>query len=184
MVELVRKRRIEPGQVISIEAEVFQLCYDFAGGGHCGVDKVIQTKEEADHSLPYLLSVALIDGDVTPAQFTPERIGRPDVQTLLKKVSTRPNSLFTNQYPRQMPARITVRLLDGDVIEHQVQDYLGLASRPFTWEESVEKFDQLVAGRADEGLVPEIKGAVRSLETIQARDLTALLGRVAGPSAG
>ena len=37
------------------------------------------------------------------------------------------------------------------MIEHEVQDYPGLASRPFTWEESVEKFDKLVAGRADEG---------------------------------
>jgi hypothetical protein len=40
-----------------------------------------------------------------------------------------------------------------------------------------------VAGRADEGLLREIKGAVRSLETIQARDLTALLGRVEGSPA-
>src|SRR5260370_3529740 len=36
--------------------------------------KVIHTKEEADHSLPYLLAAALLDGDVMPAQFKPERI--------------------------------------------------------------------------------------------------------------
>jgi 2-methylcitrate dehydratase PrpD len=53
MVELVKKHKIDSGNVCSIEAEVFQLCYDFAGGGHYGTDKVIQTKEQADHSLPY-----------------------------------------------------------------------------------------------------------------------------------
>jgi 2-methylcitrate dehydratase len=184
MVELVRENKIDPGKVVSIEAEVFQLAYDFAGGGLYGIDKGIQTKEQADHSLPYLLGVALLDGDVMPAQFKPERIVRPDVQSLLKKVSVRPNHEYTELYPQKMPAKVTVRLQDGTVFEHEVQDYPGLASRPFTWEESVEKFDRLVAGRADEGLSHEIKDAVRSLESIQVRDLMRLLSSVKAESAG
>jgi 2-methylcitrate dehydratase len=178
MVELVEQNKIDPAKVVSIEAEVFQLAYDFAGGGLYGTDKVIRTKEQADHSLPYLLAVALLDGDVQPAQFKPDRIVKPDVQALLRKVSVRPNHEYTEEYPAKMPAKITVRLQDGKVIEHEVQDYPGLASRPFTWEQSVEKFDRLVAGRADKGLSEEIKDAVRSLESIQVRDLMPLLGRV------
>ena len=176
MVELAKQNKIDPSKVVSIEAEVFQLCYDFAGGGLFGVDKVVETKEQADHSLPYLLAVALLDHDVMPAQFTPERIIKPDVQGLLKKVSVRPNHEYTDQYPRKMHAKITVRLKDGKTIEHEVQDYPGLASHPFTWEESVDKFDQLVAGRLDQGLREEIQDAVRSLESIQVGDLTKLLG--------
>jgi 2-methylcitrate dehydratase len=178
MVELVKQNKIDPAKVVSIEADVFQLAYDFAGGGLYGTDKVIRTKEQADHSLPYLLAVSLLDGDVQPAQFKPDRIVKPDVQALLKKVSVRPNHEITEEYPAKMPAKITVRLQDGKVIEHQVQDYPGLASRPFTWVDSVEKFDRLVAGRADKGLSEEIKDAVRSLESIQVRDLMLLLGRV------
>jgi 2-methylcitrate dehydratase len=178
MVELARQIKIDPSKVVSIEADVFQLAYDFAGGGLYGVDKVIRTKEQADHCLPYLLAVALLDGDVMPAQFQPGRIARADVQQLLKKVSVRPNQEYTEEYPAKMPAKIMVRLQDGTVIEHEVQDYPGLASRPFTWEEEVEKFDSLVAGRADEGLFGEIKDAVRSIENIQVRDLMKLLGGV------
>jgi 2-methylcitrate dehydratase len=178
MVELGSQNKIDPGKVISVEAEVIQLAYDFAGGGLYGIDKVIRTKEQADHSLPYLLAVALLDGDVMPAQFAPDRIIKSDVQGLLKKVSVRPNREFTEVYPAKMPAKITVRLQDGQVIEHEVQDYPGLASDPFTWEESVAKFDRLVAGRVDDVLVREIKDAVLSLENIQARDLTKLLGNV------
>jgi 2-methylcitrate dehydratase len=178
MVELAKQNKIDPSKIASIEAEVFQLAYDFAGGGLYGTDRVIQSKEQADHSLPYLLAVALLDGDVQPAQFKPDRIIKADVQGLLKKVSVRPNHEYTDEYPAKMPAKITVRLQDGKVIEHEVQDYPGLASHPFTWEESVEKFDRLVAGRADEGLSREIKDAVHSLENIQAGDLMKLLGRV------
>ena len=178
MVELVRQNKLDPGKVISIEADVFQLAYDFAGGGLYGIDKVIRTKEQADHSLPYLLAVALLDGDVMPAQFKPDRITRADVQGLLKKVSVRPNHEYTAEYPKKMPAKITVRLQDGRVIEHEVQDYPGLASDPFTWEDEVEKFDSLVTGRVDEVLSGEIKDAVQSVENIQVRDLMKLLGSV------
>jgi 2-methylcitrate dehydratase len=182
MVEIAGQNRLDPNKIVSIELEVFQLAFDFAGGGLYGVDKVIRTKEQADHNLPYLLSVALIDGDVTPAQLMPGRIAKPDVQALLKKVSVRSNDEFTAQYPRKMPAKITIRLQDGSVIEHQVQDYPGLASRPFKWEESVEKFDRLVVGRVDAALSREIKAAVLSLESIQARDLVKLLSYAKAPS--
>jgi len=146
------------------------------------MDKVVRTKEQADHNLPYLLAVALLDGDVMPAQFKPDRIIKPDVQGLLKKVSVRPNHDYTDLYPRKMPAKITIRLADGQVINHEVQDYPGLASHPFTWEDSVEKFDRLVDGRVDIGLSREIKDAVRSLENIQVRDLTKLLSSVKAES--
>jgi 2-methylcitrate dehydratase len=108
MVELVRRNKLDPGKVVSIEANVIRIAHDFAGGGLYGVDKVVRTKEQADHSLPYLLAVALLDGDVMPAQFEPDRIMRADVQQLLKKVSVRPDQEFTDQYPAKMPARIIV----------------------------------------------------------------------------
>jgi 2-methylcitrate dehydratase len=178
MVELVKQNKVDPTKVVSIEAEVTRITYDFAGGGLYGVDKVVQTKEQADHNLPYLLAVAMLDGDVMPAQFEPDRIIRADVQQLLKKVSVRPDHEFTELYPAKMPAKITVRFQDGTVIEHEVQDFPGMPSDPFTWEDSVEKFDRLVAGRADESVIGEIKDAVRSLESIQVKDLMLLLGRV------
>jgi 2-methylcitrate dehydratase len=186
MVELVRQNRaglsvaevFNPGQVASIAAEVTQMTYDFAGGGLYGVDKEVRIKEQADHNLSYLLAVALLDGNVMPAQFTPERINRSDVQALLKKVSAKPNQAYTEQYPRRMPAKITVRLQDGTIFEHEVQDYPGLPCHPFTWEDSVEKFDQLVTGRIDDYLSEDIKDAVRSLENIRVKDLTKLLDHV------
>ncbi len=186
MVELVRQNRaalsvadgFNPSQVASIAAEVPQMTYDFSGGGLYGVDKEVRIKEQADHNLGYLLAVALLDGNVMPAQFTPERINRSDVQALLEKVSAKPNPAYTEQYPRRMPAKITVRLHDETIFEHEVQDYPGLPCHPFTWEDSVEKFDQLVTGRIDDYLSEDIKDAVRSLENIRVKDLTKLLDHV------
>jgi len=186
IIELVRQNKkalsvgqgFDPQKVASIEAEVPKITYDFTGGGLYGVDKEVRTKEQADHSLPYLLAVAFLDGNVMPAQFAPDRIGKPDVQTLMKKVSAKANQEYTAMYPREIPVKITIRLRDGTTFEHEVLDYPGMASHPFTWEDAVEKFDPLVAGRIDNDLSREIKDAVRSIENIQVRDLMALLSRV------
>ncbi|MCU1428236.1 MAG: 2-methylcitrate dehydratase, partial [Actinomycetia bacterium] len=171
MIELARQHPFDPSKVVSIEADVTRIAYDFTGGGLYGLDAVIETKEQADHSLPYVLSVALLDGNVTPAQFAPNRIARSDAQTLLKKISVRPNHEYTKEYPRKMPAKIVVRLQDGTTYEHEVQDYPGLASHPIAWEDAVEKFDRLVADRIDDALSREIKDAVRGLAGITVKDL-------------
>jgi len=168
----------DPTTIVSIDAEVTQITYDFTGGGLYGTEAAVTSKEQADHDLRYLLAVALLDGKVMPAQFTRQRVTSPDVQALLQKVSARPNASYTAQYPNRMPAKITVRLKDGTTLEHEVQDCPGMPSDPFTWKDAVEKFDQLVADRIDSDLANEIMDAVHSLEHIKVKDLMALLARI------
>ena len=88
MIELVAANKprldvaagFDPGTIASIEAEVPQITYDFAGGGQYGSLTDVRTKEQADHDLRYLLAVALLDGNVMPAQFAAgphHQAGRP-----------------------------------------------------------------------------------------------------------
>jgi 2-methylcitrate dehydratase len=178
MLELRKTQAIAPADVESIENDTFQDAYDFMGGGRFGPKTDVHTKEQADHSLPYLLSVALLDGDVQPAQLAPERIAKPDVQELLRKVKVRPDESFTARYPSETPSRVTVRLTNGKSDTHEVNTYPGFATRPFTWHELEVKLDYLAAARADEGLRKEIAAAVRSLESIRVKDLMKLLAVV------
>jgi 2-methylcitrate dehydratase len=94
----------------------------------------------------------------------------------------RPDNQYTREYPTHMPAKITVRLKDGTVRTHAAQGFPGMPSQPFTWQDAVDKFDALADGRLDNSLSDEIQNAVRSLETIQTRDLTGLLARVPCPA--
>jgi 2-methylcitrate dehydratase len=133
MLELRKAHAIDPGQVESIENDAFQDAYDFMGGGRFGPKTDVHTKEQADHSLPYLLAVALLDGSVEPAQLAPERIAKPDVQKLLQKVKVKPDESFTTRYPSETPSRVTIRLRSGMSYTHEVNDYPGFATRPFAW---------------------------------------------------
>ena len=179
--QLRAKHKIDPATIKSALAEVSQMTYDFSGGGAYGDSTVgINSKEQADHSLQYLIAVALIDGAVGPAQFDPARIGKDDVQQLLLKITAKPLDQFTQLYPGRMPARVTVETGDGKVTE-EVQDFPGMPDRPFTWDEVVDKFGALTEGRLDKGLCDEIVAAVKAMETTSARDLLGLLHRAPTP---
>jgi len=178
ILELHKIHPFDPAEAVSIEADVVQDTYDFTGGGRFGPKTNVHTKEDADHSLPYLLAVALLDRDVQTAQLNPERIAKPDVQSLLLKVSVKPDESFTARFPAEFPSRITVRLKSGQSFSHEVSNYPGFPTRPFSWEEISAKFDKLTAGHVGAQLSRDIKSAVRSLENIQVSDLTKLLAEV------
>ncbi len=46
-----------------------------------------KTRETADHSIPYLVAVALQDGAVTPVSFNPQRIGDPELHSLIARMN-------------------------------------------------------------------------------------------------
>src|SRR6266849_5115893 len=91
ILELREAHHLHAGEIERIEIDIFDVSYNIIGGGEEGNKYLVRTKEEADHSLPYMVAVALLDGEVTPAQYVPERIVREDVQSLLRKVTIRPD---------------------------------------------------------------------------------------------
>lgn len=183
LMELMQKNKINASDVISIEADVPQITFDFSGGGlYGGARAAISSKEQADHSLPYLLAVAMLDGQVMQPQFTQQRIMSSDVQNLLKKVIVRPDDSFTHRYPKEFCARIIVTQKNGSQCEHEVSNYPGMPSRPFSWDDSVDKFDRLTKGFMPDGLSNDIKSLVKDIENHKTSDLMNLLAKVPYPA--
>lgn len=160
-----------PEEIERIELDTFDVAHQIIGGGEEGDKTVIRTKEEADHSLPYLLAVAILDGEVMPEQYAPERIPRDDVQRLLRRVVVRPRADFSRRFPDEVPAEVRVVLRGGRILEARRSDYEGFLTRPASWEAAVRKFERLAASFPSSG----ITGAVANLESIQVAELTRLL---------
>src|SRR5262249_51255495 len=160
------------------EIEIFDVAFHIIGGGEEGDKTVVRTKEEADHSLPYMAAVAILDDQVMPEQYLPDRIQRADVQTLLRKISLRPLDAYSQRFPNEMPCRITVVLSNGQALVNEKRDYEGFYSRPMPWEDVVQKFERLSAPYTDAALQKEIVEAIADLDVISVADLTRLLSRV------
>jgi len=166
-----------------IEIDIFDVAYNIIGGGEEGEKTTIRTKEQADHSLPYMVAAAILDGQVMPAQYRPERIVRTDVQNLLGKVIVRPSDDLSRHFPEKLPVRINVWLRDARKLSIEKLDYEGFWTNPMRWETVVAKFDQLSAPFADARLRRDIVKAVSDLDSISAADLMQLLAKVRTPAA-
>ncbi|TCJ13659.1 MmgE/PrpD family protein [Rubrobacter taiwanensis] len=175
---LKERHGLSGGQIERIELDTFDVAYNIIGGGEEGDKRRVRTKEEADHSLPYMLAVALLDGEVGPGQYRPERIGSEDVQDLLRRVVVRPAYDLSRRFPQEMPCRIRVFLQDGRTLEAEKRDYEGFFTRPMSWERVVEKFERLAAPHADGKLLEATADAVGRLDEIEVRELTGLLEKV------
>ena len=176
LLELREQHAFDPGRVERIELDTFQVAYDIIGGGEEGGKKEISSKEEADHSLPYLLAVALLDGQVMPEQFAPGRIVRADVQALLRRVDVRPARDLTERFPAEHACRLRLRLAGGVTLTAEKSDYHGFLTRPMGWEHVLRKFQRLAA-RIEPELAAELAATLWMLDELDARDLTTILAR-------
>ena len=181
-VELQREHGFDAGDVEKVEVDVFDVAHRIIGGGEEGDKTLVFSREDADHSLPYLIAVALLDHAVMPAQFAPRRLQRADVQALLCRIVVRPLADYSDRFPDEMPARVTVTLTGGRVLARERSDFPGFHTRPPSWEDAVSKFTTLAAPRVAAAVRDEIAGAVHELEHITVAELTRLLGSVRAPA--
>lgn len=178
VLELKHAQQIKGSVIEKIDIETFDVAYNIIGGGEEGEKFTVRTKEEADHSLPYIVAVAILDDQVLPPQYQATRIQQSDVQSLLRKVRVRPLDEFSQRFPVEMPCRITITLKDGRVLSKEKRDYEGFRTRPMQWETAVKKFEQLTQPHLPATLQNEIEDAVQHLENIRICDLTTLLEMV------
>ncbi len=176
--ELKQSHHINPAEIQMVSIETFDVAYNIIGGGEEGDKLTVRTKEEADHSLPYLVAVSLLDDQLLPTQYLPERILRSDVQSLLRKVTVRPRPEFSRRFPAEMPCRITITLHDGRAFTQEKRDYEGFLTRPMPWDTAVKKFEQLSRNRLSAEQQHKIEEAVQNLENIKIIELTKLLENV------
>jgi 2-methylcitrate dehydratase len=175
---LQREYAFKAHDIDQIEIKIFDVAYKIIGGGEEGSKTEVRTKEQADHSLPYIIAVALLDGEVTPSQYRPERIARADVQDLLRKVSVRPVSEFSAAFPAEMPCSITVRLSGRQVFSKENRNYPGFPMSLVLWHTVEEKFHRLAHPYADAALRQQIVSAIDKLDQVDISVLTALLREV------
>ena len=176
--DLMKEHQFDPKEIESIVLNTFDVAYNIIGGGEEGGKKNIRTKEEADHSLPYMMSAILLDGNVLPAQYAPERIQREDIQELLQKVQVVEKKEYSDRFPFEMAVDISIKFKNGKELHIDKKDYEGFHSRPASWEFITEKFHNISAAYVGEPLRKEIIAVVKDLENFRIKELMKLLEKV------
>jgi 2-methylcitrate dehydratase len=102
-----------------------------------------KSRETADHSVPFCVAAALLDGGITLETFESKRFLDPDVVALMSKIELREDPEFTKQYPEVWNCRITAVTRSGTRHQAHVTYPKGHPKNPFSDKEIEEKFIKL-----------------------------------------
>ena len=102
-----------------------------------------KNRETADHSIPYLVAVALKDGGVTPASFNPQRIQDPEIHSLISRMDAVEDPEYSRLYPGQTNCRIEIAAAEGKVLTAHSSYPKGHPRNPMSNDEINAKFRSL-----------------------------------------
>jgi 2-methylcitrate dehydratase len=148
MMKCVKENAIRPADVAEIKVEVIARAADILGDPH---KYRPDSKETADHSLPYCMAVGLADGMVTPLQFKEERVLDKSLIPIMDMVKVVANDEFEALFPKFQPSRVTITTRDGRSFSKRVDVPKGDPRDPMTADEIGVKFHALgdsVLGKA------------------------------------
>jgi 2-methylcitrate dehydratase len=133
------------------------------------------SRETLDHSLPYIFTVALQDGEWHHERsYAPERAARPDTVALWKRVTTVEGEEWTRRYhskedtDQAFGGRVEIELTDGSRIveEIAVADAHPLGARPFAREQYIQKFRSLADGVLTDSEIERFLETAQSLASL------------------
>jgi 2-methylcitrate dehydratase len=105
------RAKTDPARIKALRVDTYKSAYAGAVA-----DRELwkpMTRETADHSMPFSIAAALLDGDVTPATFEDARFRDPDVIALIGKTTIEIHEDFSKQTPKIRNCRITAIAEDG-----------------------------------------------------------------------
>ena len=110
VLDLVKSNDLHPDQVEKIQIRSLARAADILSDPS-KYDP--HTKETADHSLPYVIAAALVDRQVTPAQFEMKKIMDPTIRAQLKKVEVVADPEIEKVFPALQRVIVNITTTDG-----------------------------------------------------------------------
>ena len=107
------------------------------------------SRETADHSMPFIVATVLRDGVVTEASFAPDRWCDPALKALMRRITVEHDAAMTEDYPGKMTTRVEIIGRDGQRHPITVDRPKGHPANPLSDSDIVEKFSRLASQRLE-----------------------------------
>ncbi len=159
--KLLKEHPLQPDDIEEIHVKIYKRAF-------LGVARPErwqpQTRESADHSLPYCLAIALLEGDVSPDQFAREKWKNPKVLELMARIKCSEDPELTRSFHTIVPAVLEIRTKKGDIYTSRVDVNRGHPKNPMTDEELQAKFRRLASKLMAERQIRQVIDAVYNIE--------------------
>jgi 2-methylcitrate dehydratase len=151
--------------VKEIRLQTFPAGYEVMGSGEANWQP--ETRESADHSLPFVMAVALMEGSVEIRHYNQMYYKRPDVRALMQKISVRIGAEPVAAWPDVPLNIVDIEMKSGNVFSTKVAYHLGHFKRLMTDEEQERKFRPLAEVLLPKRQIDDLLACLRRLDEIE-----------------
>lgn len=128
-----------------------------------------ESRETADHSLPYCIAAAIVDRKITTQTFSDEKLKDERILEVINKIHGVASLEFEKMFPEKQPSRVTIRTTDGKEFSEYLEFPKGHPNEPMTMEDLENKFNSLSSNLLSNKRQQEIKHTIFNCEHLSAR---------------
>ena len=165
--KVVTTNNISYDQIESVTLTTLAQAYDILFDPH---KYRPESRETADHSLPYCIAAALVDHKITTQSFSDEKMKDPRIWEVIDKIKGEPSEEFEKMFPAKQPSKAVVKTTDGREFSEYLEYPKGDPREPMTIEDLDNKFNALSSELLDETRQKEIKEMIFNCDDMTIND--------------
>jgi 2-methylcitrate dehydratase len=163
----VTKNNVTYNQIESVTLTTLAQAYDILFDPH---KYRPESRETADHSLPYCIAAALVDHKITTQSFSEEKLKDPRIWEVIDKIKGEPSIEFEKMFPAKQPSKVVVKTKDGKEFSEYLEYPKGDPREPMTEEDLDNKFNALSEQLLNKRRQKSIKKLIFKCEKKKAKD--------------
>ena len=129
-----------------------------------------ESRETADHSLPFCIAAAIVDRQITTNTFSDEKLADPRIREVIDKIKGEASMEFENMFPAKQPSKVVVKTKDGREFSEYLEYPKGDPREPMTMNDLETKFNSLSGELLNVDRQRETKDTIFACETMSAID--------------
>ena len=129
------------------------------------------SRETADHSLPYCIAAALVDHQITTKTFSEEKMKDERIWSVIDKIKGIASDEFEKMFPAKQPSKVTIKTKDGETFSAYLEYPKGDPREPMTKEDLTAKFNALSEGLLTEERQQAIQDLIFTCEKKSCQEL-------------
>lgn len=129
-----------------------------------------ESRETADHSLPYCIAAAIVDKKITTNSFSEEKMKDPAIWEVIDKIKGEASLEFEKMFPAKQPSKAVVRTKDGREFSEYLEYPKGDPREPMTQEDLDNKFEALSGDKLDAARRAAVKETIFNCDGLSAAE--------------
>ena len=130
-----------------------------------------ESRETADHSLPYCIAAALVDHEITTDSFSDEKLKDKRIWSVIDKIKGVASEEFEKMFPAKQPSKVVVKTTDGKEYSEYLEYPKGDPREPMTMDDLTAKFNALSNSLLTPERQAEVKDTIFACDDMNVRDL-------------